>query len=279
MSNASPCRSNSPATTCRRLSSSVTSSGTTSAEPPASLTNDRVCSLPSTSMSAIATCAPPSARASAVALPSPLAAPVTSATRPFSDPSIRTSVPIGRPQPGRWRPGPQFGHWWLPPDLARCLGAPEPRARGGPDVGERDRPPAPFGDQPEQVVVHRGDGRLVRVADDDPLRGEPLLGGADELGGTEQPGSAEGAVPHDHAGVAQIRRYAVHPLVVRAVGRPEERGVADPERAAQELLVPVDLLGDLCVRQRGEVGMGPGVVAGPPGRTPRAGTAPGRCPA
>src|ERR1700712_2443227 len=156
-SKASPCRSKSPATTLRRLSSSVTSSATTSAEPPEAGIVERGCSLPSALTSARATCAPASASATLVARPSPLAAPVTSATRPFSDPSTRnlqllviTSVsgqPRGEPA------APQVGR-------RRSAG-------GRPGVGEGDGLQPAGVDELDQLVGDLADRRVVRVPDHD----------------------------------------------------------------------------------------------------------------
>src|SRR3712207_3651246 len=99
----SPCRSNRSATTRLRASSSVTSSSTTSALPPAASTSLRVLSAPATSTSPSATVAPAAAKVVDTARPSPLAAPVTSATRPVSSSvlicSLSSSVPGPLPGP------------------------------------------------------------------------------------------------------------------------------------------------------------------------------------
>src|SRR3712207_7361354 len=50
-------------------------------------------------------------------------------------------------------------------------------------VGERDRLQPALGDQLQQLVVDGRDRRLVGVADDDGLRGEPPVRGVQELGG------------------------------------------------------------------------------------------------
>src|SRR3954469_23611982 len=184
MSKASPCRSKSAATTLRRLSSSVTSSGTTSAEPPASATSDRVASLPAALMSAMATCAPASASARQVARPSPLAPPVTRATRPLSAPltSMQYSVPCAVPAGDHSCGERRRAHSGSADGGDGAAGAsPEPRGPRLPDVGEGDRAQATLGQQIQELAVHRGDRRMVGVADHDRLGGEPLPGEPDQL--------------------------------------------------------------------------------------------------
>src|SRR3954452_6762656 len=233
MSKASPCRSNSPPTTRRRLSSSVTSRGTTSAEPPASDTSARVCSLPGALMSATATCAPASASARQVARPSPLAPPVTRATRPLSVPvtsmqllrSCALGATITLAENGSARSSDAASASADGGDGAAGLPA-QPVGPPHPDVGEGDRAQAALGDQVEQLPVHRGDRRVVGVADHDRLGGEPLPGEPDQLLAGDQAVVAEGGGPHHDRRVPLVGRYAVDPLVARAVRRPEERGVA-----------------------------------------------------
>src|SRR4051794_38409905 len=220
-SKASPCRSNSAATTEHRLSSSVTSSGTTSAEPPASATSERVRSLPSASISAIATCAPAAASTLAVARPSPLAAPVTRATRPFSDPSS-TGSSVRRDRPANSLA-----------EMSRTRRS-APSRRRGPHVGQRDRGQASSLDDRQQLVEDGRDRRLVGMADDDGLQPEPPLGGLHQVVPVDLPRVVEGAVPQRDGGVPQVGGDPVDPLVVRPEGRPQERGVLDAEHIAQE---------------------------------------------
>src|SRR4051795_4257883 len=97
-----------------------------------------------------------------------------------------------------WRPGP------APAPSADNPSTPMPEHRpneallgpGGPDVGQRPRRELPLGDEVEQLAVDAGDRGVVRVADHDLLRDEPLPGVLDDVRPGDDLVIAQGAVPH-----------------------------------------------------------------------------------